>query len=157
KSRSSNPKTKQPHRRAKVPLHSLRVGLVRGPNTVVIDKKQAVSRTIQIRGDQTLEALHQAIVQAFERREDYSYEFQLDAGPFHPEGKRYVLPGAYEISIEAGNPAAGRVTETRLDALGLQAGQNFAYSPDQEDDWWHPITVEEIAEVVPKGRYPRIT
>jgi hypothetical protein len=157
KSRKPTKNSRAPRRRGKTQLYSLEVGLVNGPiTTSASNKNSLVSWTIEIRGDQTLEDLHRAVFDAFERLEDYSYEYQFDGGSLHPEGKRYVLPGAYEISIEAENPAAGRVTDTRIDSLGLEVGQHFVYSPDKEDDWWHPIAVTGIAEAVPKGKYPRV-
>lgn len=81
-----------------------------------------VTRTLQLRGGQTLEELHRAIAAAFGRPEDVSYEFQFDAGALHPEGRRYVVPAEYALSVETGMPAAGPVNDTTLDALALQAG-----------------------------------
>jgi len=116
-----------------------------------------VSRTLQLRGDQTLEELHRAIGAAFEHEGDFSYEFELDGGPLHPEGRRYVLPAEFDVDREADNPAAGRVTETTLDSLGLRPGQSLGYWPDTGDDWWHPILVRQIKDATPRGRYPRVT
>ena len=42
---------------------------------------QTISRTIQIRGDQTLEDLHRAIFKAFTRFDEHLYEFMLNVGP----------------------------------------------------------------------------
>jgi hypothetical protein len=157
KPRTSTTKRKAPRDPRLVHLYTLKVGLLSGPITnLATGQTPRASRSIQVRGEQTLEDLHQAILRAFERSEDYSYEFQFDAGPLHPEGKRYVLPGAYEISTEAGSPAAGRVTDQTIDGLGLQVGQHFVYSPDKEDDWWHPVTVERIGAGVPRGTYPKV-
>lgn len=158
KSRKPNKNQHEPRRRGKVRLYTLEIGLVRGsiPSTSPNDSSR-LFRTIQIRGDQMLADLHRAINDAFERSTDDSYEFQFDAGPLHPEGKRYLVPGAFEIAIETRTPAAGCVTETTIDALGLQVGQHFVYSPDEEEDWWYPITVQHIAEIVPRGKYPKIT
>lgn len=137
-------------------LYSLTVSLRRGtPAEAVVGPP--VSRTLQLRGDQSLDLLHQTIDEAFGRGGEISYEFQFDAGARHPEGQRYVLPGAYEISVETGIPAAGRVTETRLDALHLTPGLVFTYWPDGVDDCWYQITVERVREGVPRGRYPRVT
>jgi len=158
KPQTANTNRKQPRARNQVALYTLKVGILSGPITnPATEQTPQASRSIQMRGAQTLEDLHRGILRAFERHEDYSYEFQFDAGPLHPEGKRYVLPGAYDVSTEAGSPAAGRVTDQTLDGLGLQVGQHFVYSPDKEDDWWHPITVERIGVGVPRGTYPRVT
>ena len=55
-------------------------------------KNPEISRTIQIRGDQTLEDLHHAIFDAFDRGEEHMYEFQFGKRPMDPKGPRYVLP-----------------------------------------------------------------
>lgn len=128
-----------------------------GPLAAEPHDEPDVSRTLQVRGDQTLDDLHRAVATAFDRPCEYSYEIQLDAGPLHPEGKRYVLPAEFAIAQQAGNPAAGRVTDTTLDALGLETGQRFGYWPDTGEDWWHPIEVERIADHVPRGKFPRVT
>jgi hypothetical protein len=137
----------------RVRLYSLEVGLSRSSAT----ERTGVSRLIQIRGDQHLDTLHTAITAAFDRTGDYSYEFQFEAGPLHPEGKRYVLPAEYELDVRGDSPVAGRVTDSSLDSLPLQAGQSFGYWPDSGDDWWHPITVRQVKDAAPGGAYPKIT
>ncbi len=139
-----NPKT--------VRLYTLKVSVSRSEHEP--NPAQPIFRTIQMRGDQNLSNLHQAIVAAFERTGEISYEFQFGAQPLAP---RYVLPGAYDVSVEAGTPAAGRVTDTPLDSLGLKVGEQFTCASDTGDDWGHPITVERIREGIPKGKYPKVT
>ncbi len=49
-------------------LFTLEVFIISGPMTEkFVKKNKVVSRTIQIRGDQTLENLHYAIYRAFDR------------------------------------------------------------------------------------------
>lgn len=84
------------------------------------------------------------------------YEFQFGKGPMDPEAKRYVLPAAFDGITGESNPAAGRVDQTRLDALGLTVGQSFGYWFDFGDDWWHQINVEAIEDAAPRGRFPRV-
>ena len=112
---------------------------------------------MEMRGDQTLQTLHQAIFEAFGREQEHMYEFQLGKGPMDPEGPRYVLPGAYDVSVADGAPAAGRVDQTTLEALGLKAGRRFAYWFDFGDDWWHQVNVEAVEARVSRGKYPKIT
>jgi hypothetical protein len=96
-------------------LYTLEVILMSGPLAKKFVKKNPViSRTIQMRGDQTLEDLHQAIFDAFGRWEEHMYEFQFGKGPMDPKSPRYVLPGALEtvpFEREMGdeNPPAGQV------------------------------------------------
>jgi hypothetical protein len=42
---------------------------------------QTISRTVQIRVDQTLEDLHKIIFKAFRREDEHLYEFNLGEGP----------------------------------------------------------------------------
>ena len=51
-------------------LFTLEVCIISGPMTEkFVKKNKVISRTIQIRGDRTLEDLHYAIFDAFDRRE----------------------------------------------------------------------------------------
>ena len=134
---------------------TLQVHLIAGPVPEEFASKE-ISRVIQIRGDQTLEALHRAIFKAFDRREDHFYEFQFGKGPHDPEGKRYVLPEMLEQ--EGQEPTiGGDVTRTIIDSLGLKVDQSFGYWFDYGDDWWHQIDVVAVDKKVPKGQYPKVT
>jgi hypothetical protein len=116
-----------------------------------------VSRTIQIRGDQTLEDLHHALFDAFGRWEEHMCEFQFGKGPMDPQAPRYVLPAAFERDMGEANPPVGRVDQTRIDSLGLKVGQSLGYWFDFGDDWWHQINVEAIEDKAPSGRLPKVT
>lgn len=111
--------------------------------------KSGVSRLIQIRGDQTLEDLHNAIFAAFDREDEHLYEFQLGRGPQDRQGPTY---GPDRIGDDQGG-AAG---ETTLDSLGLRVGRSFGYLFDFGDNWWHQINVAATAEAVPTGVFPRV-
>ena len=126
-------------------LYTLEVVLFSGPITEAFAKKNpVVSRTIQVRGDQTLQDLHHAIFDAFDRRDEHMYEFQFGRGPMDPEAPRYVLPGAFGRERREKNPPAGRVDQARIDSLVLEVGRAFGYWFDFGDDWWHQINVEAI-------------
>jgi hypothetical protein len=112
---------------------------------------------IQVRGDQLLADLHQALAETFDHGEEQTYEFHLGKQPLDPAGPRYLLPAAFEVSVEDGAPAAGRVDQTRLDALALDVGRRFGYLSDAGRDWWYEIRVAEVKEQTPKGKYPRVT
>jgi pRiA4b ORF-3-like protein len=47
--------------------------------------------------------------------------------------------------------------KTTLDSLGFRKGPAFGYWFDFGDDWSHPINVAAIEEVVPSGKYPKVT
>lgn len=141
-----------------VRLYTLEVFLLSGPITEKFAKKNpVVARTIQIRGDQTLEDLHHAIFDAFGRWEEHMYEFQFGKGPMDPKAPRYVLPHAFEADRGEKNPPVGRVDQARIDSLGLEVGRSFGYWFDFGDDWWHQINVEAIEEKIPGGKFPKVT
>jgi hypothetical protein len=139
-------------------LYTLEVFLLSGPITEKFAKKNpVVSRTIQMRGDQTLEDLHHAIFNAFGRWEEHMYEFQFGKGPMDPKGSRYVLPSDYGTDLGDEKRPAGRVDQTTLDSLGLKVGDRFGYWFDFGDDWWHQINVEVSEDKLPKGKLPKVT
>src|ERR1700731_3807063 len=113
RSRKPSAKASPPADQSKVRLYTLEVFIINGPITEKFAKKNPViSRTIQIRGDQTLEDLHHAIFDAFGREEEHMYEFQFGKGPMDPKGPRYVLPHAFDMAED--NPPAGRVNTTTI-------------------------------------------
>jgi hypothetical protein len=156
--KKSSVKFHEPTDQGDVRFYTLEVSLLSGPITERFAKQNpVVSRIIQIRGDQTLEDLHHAIFDAFDRRDEHMYEFQFGEGPMDPKAPRYVLPGAFETDLGEENPPAGRVDRTRIDSLGLEVGRSFGYWFDFSDDWWHQINVESIEDRVPRGKFPRVT
>ena len=78
-------------------LYTLEVFIIGGPvSEKFLKRNPQISRTIQIRGDQTLEDLNHVIFDAFDRWEEHLFEFQIGKGPNDPKGKRYVLPHAFD-------------------------------------------------------------
>lgn len=143
--------------KVKVRLYTLEVFLLTGPISANFAKKNpVVSRTIQVRGDQTLEDLHGAIFRAYGRREEQMYEFQCGQRPMAPKGSRYVLPGIFESEGGGGQSPAGHVGETTIKSLRLKVGRRFFYWFDFVDDWWHQINVQAISDNVPSGTYPKV-
>ena len=134
-------------------LYTLEVFIISGPMTdSFINKNKVISRTIQIRGDQTLEDLHQAIFAAFDREEEHRYEFQIGGkGPMDPKARRYVS----DDKVGDGKPA-GDVKHSTITSLGLKVNQAFGYWFDFGDDWWHQINVATIEEKVGREKYPKI-
>lgn len=134
-------------------IYELEVSLFSGPVTEEFaEANPTVSRTIQIRGDQTLARLHEAIFDAFDREEEHMYEFQVGGKrPMDRKAKRYVLPEGDD------GDSAGVVTRTTLNALGLKKGQSFSYWFDFGDDWWHQVSVVAVHDGPGGGKYPRVT
>ena len=138
-------------------IYILEVFIISGPVERKFAKKNPVlSRTLEIRGDQTLEKLHEIIFKAFDRFDEHLYEFQVGGkGPQDPKARRYGLP-AYQDEASDDFKLAGDVKQTTIAALKLIQDQSFGYWFDFGDDWWHQINVISIETKTPKGKYPKI-
>lgn len=156
--KSSKPVGKARPDLERVRVYRLEVLLVNGPVSREFARQNpVVSRTLQMRGDQTLEELHRAIFQALGRGQEQMYEFQIGKGSAAAEVRRYVLPGAEAMAVDGARPPAGLVTEVTLDDLGLEVGQSFLYWFDFAADWWHQIQLQAVEERPPRGTYPKVT
>ncbi len=131
-------------------LYVLSVFLTGGPVSEKFANK-VVSRTIEIRGDQTLEQLHRALFEAFDRFEEHLYEFQFGKRPFDPKGPNYGIPDPHERK-----KGYGDARTTTLDALHLKPERVFGYLFDFGDEWFHQIQVERIEQAIPTVTYPRV-
>ncbi len=128
-------------------LYVLWVYLTQGPVSEKFRKRE-ISRTIEIRGDQTLEDLHHMIFEAFGRFDEHLYEFQFGKRPFDPKGVNYG------VSDCDGN--AGDASTQKLDDLNLTLGRAFGYWFDFGDDWYHTVQVLRIEKAIPTVTYPRV-
>lgn len=138
-------------------IYTFQVSLLSGPvSEAFAEENPEVSRTIQIRGDQTLEDLHDAIFTAFDREDDNMYEFRFGNSALDTEERCYVLPSEFNSKLSKQKVVAGDVTRTRIDTLNLSMNETFTYWFDFSDDWIHRITVLEAEETIPQGKYPRI-
>jgi len=138
-------------------IYTLQVTLLSGPvSEAFAEENPEVSRTIQIRGDQTLEDLHDIIFTAFDREDDNMYEFRIGNSALDKEERCYVLPSEFNPKPTNQMVVAGDVTRTRIDTLNLSMNESFTYWFDFSDDWIHRIIVLEIDDTIPQGKYPRI-
>ncbi|MCI0335628.1 MAG: MarR family transcriptional regulator [Planctomycetes bacterium] len=146
----------QPRRVAEAPaappasLYVVSVFLQSGPTSKKFANK-AISRVIEIRGDQTLEQLHHAIFKAYDRWDEHLYEFQFGKRPFDPDGPNYGVPNPQQAG--KGNADA---RATKLDDLELNPGRAFGYWFDFGDDWYHQVQVDRIEHAIPTVTYPRV-
>jgi hypothetical protein len=131
-------------------LYLLAVFLVGGPVSEKFATKE-ISRVIEIRGDQTLEQLHEAIFHAYDRSDQHLYQFEFGRRPFDPDGPNYGIS-----NLEERRNGYGDVRETKLDELGLKPERVFGYWFDFGDDWYHQIQVERIDQAIPTVTYPRV-
>ena len=99
-------------------IYTMEVFLISGPTTrEFVKKNPVVSRTIEIRGDQTLEKLHSVIYKAFNREDQHLYEFQFGGkGPNDPRARRYGLTTLLADKFED-IETKGDVTQTTIDIL----------------------------------------
>jgi hypothetical protein len=119
-------------------------------------KNKVVCRTIEIRGDQTLEDLHGAIFDAFDREEEHMYEFRVGGRrPMDRKARCYVLPGAMDELFDENKPAG--TVEATIGSLDLNVGEAFGYLFDFGDDWWHQVTLMAIDDRASPETYPRVT
>jgi hypothetical protein len=131
-------------------LYVLSVFLTGGPTSEKFANK-VISRVIEIRGDQTLEQLHDAIFQAYDRWDQHLYEFQFGKRPFDPDEPNY--------GVAEGPPGKKRPRDahmTKLDDLGLTPERVFGYWFDFGDNWYHQVQVERIEQAIPTVTYPRV-
>jgi hypothetical protein len=131
-------------------VYVLSVFMVGGPTSKKFANKE-ISRTIEIRGDQTLEQLHHAIFKAYDRFDEHLYEFQLGKRPFDPEGPNYGVS-----SPRPKKKRDGDARTTKLDDLKLKPDRVFGYWFDFGDDWYHQVRVDRIEEAIPTITYPRV-
>jgi Domain of unknown function (DUF6398)/Plasmid pRiA4b ORF-3-like protein len=157
KSENIDEKQASPHQNKPVTsspnaLYVLDVFLIDGPIAEkFIAKNPVISRTIEIKGSNTLEDLHKIIFKAFDRKEEHMYEFQVGGrGPQDPNAKRYGLKQAFSEA------PTGEVSSTPIASLGLSIDDAFGYWFDFGDDWWHQINVTNITDST-QGKYPKIT
>ena len=131
-------------------LYVLSVFLTGGPTSEKFANKE-ISRVIEIRGDQTLAQLHDAIFKAYDRWDQHLYEFQFGKRPFDPDGPNYGVPDG-----PPGKKGPGDARTTKLDDLGLKPDRVFGYWFDFGDDWYHQVQVERIEQAIPTVTYPRV-
>jgi hypothetical protein len=110
-----------------------------------------ISRVIEIRGDQSLEQLHNAIFQAYDRWDQHLYEFQFGKRPFDPDGPNFGIPDG-----SPGKKGPGDARKTKLDNLGLTPERVFGYWFDFGDNWYHQVQVTRIEQAIPTVTYPRV-
>lgn len=117
-------------------------------------------RKIALRGDQTLDDLHEAIFHAFDRYDEHLYSFYFPKpGARGRDRLRDAAEYGHPYSVEEPNPYADAALKNAatasLDSLKLKVGQRFEYLFDFGDSWWHEVTVEQI-EGAGGGSYPRV-
>jgi hypothetical protein len=119
---------------------------------------RSIWRRVALRGNQTLDDLHDIIFEAFERYDEHLFSFH-----FPPASKIKSNPRMGDRWLDEGPSYAAdgqvygpEVESLRLDRLKLKPRQKFFYVFDFGDEWWHEIEVEAVDAEAEKGKYPRI-
>jgi len=106
-----------------------------------------VWRKIEIKGDQNLNHLHEAVFEAFERYDEHLYAFFMSNNPWDASSE-YGIPYP-----ESKTRSAKRA---RVDSLALKPKQKFLYIFDFGDEWWHSVQLLDIRCEEASGEYPRV-
>ena len=140
------------HNFNKVTCMRLCVEVLSGPNFHV-NKASPVLRIIDIRSDQTLDVLHQAIFDAFERYDEHLYQFCFGCKrPYDHKGELYGIDEDESFPFE---PPVHDATTATLGEFNLTKGDKFHYLFDFGDDWWHSIEVVAAGLPLEQGEeYP---
>ncbi|MCK5132870.1 MAG: hypothetical protein KAR40_12035 [Candidatus Sabulitectum sp.] len=111
---------------------------------VALIGNKRIYRKIAISEDQTLDDLHEAIFQAFDREEEHLYSFFFP--PKATNSKRVMMNSrAFFPPMEdvmAPFSEYGHSTEATIGSLRLREKQKFYYLFDWGDEWWHELTFE---------------
>ena len=133
-------------------IYRLKVTLLGGPPRA----KERVWRTIDIKGNQTLDQLHKAIFKAFDRFDEHLYSFYMTTNR-RDATQEYASPYLFEDNDFPSGGIPGRARNAKLDKLELRAQKKFYYMFDYGDDWEHVVQVLSVRDEEPVGRYPRIS
>jgi hypothetical protein len=128
---------------------------------VSLKRRRSVWRSVVLRGDQTLDDLHQVIFTAFERYDDHLYSFYFPSASSRrshlgKRAKEYTAPQGFEPCEPFGNDNRYNAADAVLDGLKLRADQTFEYLFDFGDQWWHEIKVEAIDSIESGRECPQI-
>jgi hypothetical protein len=132
--------------------------IFRGRASSPLKGRPGIWRSIAMRGDQTLERLHEEIFRAFDRFDEHLYSFYF---PKAPRRRGPVLrPKEYVAPLSFGDSGSGErrfnAGTTTLDDLHLKVGQTFEYLFDYGDSWWHVIEVQHVGPVTSGRGYPEL-
>ncbi len=130
---------------------------------VALAGQKSIWRRIALSGNQTLDDLHEAIYDAFDRYDEHLYSFYF----LPPRVKKltrsnlrdaaeYACPFSCKDDGPFSNPDTPNAAKTKFVALNLKPKQVFFYLFDFGDEWWHEITVEAVDVPQEKGKYPRV-
>jgi len=128
---------------------------------VSLKRRHSVWRSVVLRGDQTLNDLHNAIFVAFDRDDEHLYSFYFpNAGARRSvqagkQSREYTSPEGFGPGERSGFDGRYDAAGTKLDDLKLTVAQTFEYLFDFGDMWWHDLKVEAIGPRESGSTYPQ--
>lgn len=114
------------------------VGFVHGLYTFKVSCGESVWRKIVLSAEETMDILHQMIMEAFQFDDDHLYTFFMDGTMWSD----YCLVSPFE---DSGNL---QTTEIQVGAVGLSENQRFLYLFDYGDEWLFTVEVSAIDSTV---------
>jgi hypothetical protein len=127
---------------------------------VALAGRKSIWRRIAVRASQTLDDLHEAIYEAFDRYDEHLYSFYFPKPGTRGRARlRDAVEYTHPYAAEDPGPfdeAPPSAAEVKLSSLGLMPRQVFLYLFDFGDSWWHEISVEQTDAPAEKGKYPRV-
>jgi hypothetical protein len=128
---------------------------------VKLKGNRRIWRLLVLRGDQTLDDLHETIYLAFDRYDEHLYSFYFPKAPTRQQGfglqpKEYTSPNAIRERDDFDDQKRFNAARTKLDGLHLRVGQTFEYLFDFGDMWWHELKVVGMGSVDPKSELPMV-
>lgn len=138
-------------------LYTLFVWLVQGPIQDEYAGKE-ISRTIQIKGTQSLSTLHNAIFKAFERYDQHLYGFYVPKKRYEYNAIDYPFDReTYDAySPQPSDELDEKSARVRIDSLNLKTHERFAYLFDFGDEWGHVIEVESVEQSAGRAKFPKV-
>ena len=125
--------------------------------------EKSIWRKIALRGNQTLDDLHDAIYDAFDRYDEHLYSFY-----FPPPGTKELAMSKLRDDVEYTHSSVSRrkgrfpiwtcgmPRKTKLSSLKLKPKQLLYYLFDFGDEWWHESRSKRSTPREEKGKYPRV-
>jgi len=136
-----------------IEIYRLKVELIRMRFEVM---EEEVSRTFEMRGNDTLYDFHMNIQRAFEWDNDHMFSFFLGEKLWDRDHEYSANPLGEPMPPVLGKPTMS-ADDAELRDLGLSVGFSFWYLFDYGDELVHKVTLEGIREMTPQDtQLPRI-
>jgi hypothetical protein len=116
-------------------------------------------RTVALRGDHTLDDLHEIIYSAFDRDDEHLYSFyfpkvKISRDPFSIPPKEYTSPNNSSMNNQLSYHRTYNAAKVKIDTLELSLKDTFEYLFDFGDMWWHVIKLIGIDPVDKQEKLP---